>query len=57
MTLDGVVNKTGILLLLCMAAFCFTWYQPVPAVQYIVVGAIAGFAIGITTCFVPRISP
>src|SRR5438105_4952299 len=55
MTLDGVVNKTGILLLLCMAAFCVTWYQPVPV--YIFGGAIAGLVIGITTCFLPRIAP
>lgn len=57
MTLDGVVNKTGILLLLCMGAFCFTWFQPTPAVGWIALGGIAGLVIGLTTCFVPRISP
>jgi uncharacterized YccA/Bax inhibitor family protein len=57
MTLDGVVNKTGILLLLCMAAFCYAWYQPVPAIGCIGIGCIGGFAIGITTCFIPRIAP
>jgi uncharacterized YccA/Bax inhibitor family protein len=57
MTLDGVVNKTGILLLLCMAGFCFSWYKPVPATEWIFIGGISGLLIGITTCFVPRIAP
>ena len=57
MTLDGVVNKTGILILLCMLSFCVAWYQPVPAGLLILVGAIGGFVVGIVTCFVPRIAP
>ena len=57
MTLDGVVNKTGILLLLCMASFCFAWYQPVPAMPLIWGGAIGGLIVGLITCFVPRIAP
>ncbi len=57
MTLDGVVNKTGLLILLCMAAFCFAWYQPVPAATWAIGGAIGGLGIGLVTCFVPRISP
>ena len=57
MTLDGVVNKTGILILLCMVSFCFAWYQPAPAMPLILAGALGGFVIGIVTCFMPRIAP
>jgi uncharacterized YccA/Bax inhibitor family protein len=57
MTLDGVINKTGILILICMAGFCISWYQPVPAVGFIVGGALIGLVLGLTTCFVARIAP
>jgi uncharacterized YccA/Bax inhibitor family protein len=56
-TLDGVVNKTGILLLLCIGAFCVSWYQPVPALPFIIAGALGGLVLGLVTCFVPRIAP
>ena len=57
MTLDGVVNKTGILILLCMVSFCYAWYQPAPAMPLILAGCLGGFVVGIVTCFMPRISP
>src|SRR5205085_303196 len=57
MTLDGVVNKTGILILLCMVSFCFAWYQPAPAMPLILAGCLGGFLVGIVTCFKPRIAP
>ncbi len=57
MTLDGVVNKTGVLLLLCMASFCYAWYQPTVSMPLMMAGAIGGFLVAIVTCFVPRISP
>ena len=57
MTLDGVVNKTGILILICMAGFVTAWYQPVPAVGVGAAGAILGLVLCIVTCFAPKASP
>jgi uncharacterized YccA/Bax inhibitor family protein len=57
MTLDGVINKTGILILICMVGFLTAWYQSVPSMPLGVAGALIGFVLGLTTCFVPKISP
>jgi uncharacterized YccA/Bax inhibitor family protein len=57
MTLNGVINKTATLLLLCMLGFCYAWYQAVPAAGLIVAGGIGGLTVGLVTCFVPKAAP
>jgi uncharacterized YccA/Bax inhibitor family protein len=58
MTLNGVVNKTGILLVLCMGSFAFAWYQSSAALGPIAgVGMIGGLIVGLITCFFARIAP
>ena len=44
MTLDGTVNKTGILLLLCFIAAAVTWNIPNPVLMYTGLGV--GFIVG-----------
>ena len=53
MTLDGTVNKTGILLALCVGGAYFGWNSPglvMPAI-------LIGFVIALFTIFRPKISP
>ena len=50
MSLDGTVNKTGILLALCFGGAFIGWSNP----SLIWVGLILGFIAGIYTSFVPR---
>ena len=52
MTLDGTVNKTGILLGLCFIGAIISWNIPNPF--FIVGGALVGFGLAIYTSFVPR---
>ena len=52
MTLDGTVNKTGILLGLCFFGAIISWNIPNPLL--IVGGALIGFALAMYTSFVPR---
>ena len=52
MTLDGTVNKTGILLGLCFMGAIISWNIPNPF--FIVGGALVGFGLAIYTSFVPR---
>ena len=52
MTLDGTVNKTGILLGLCFIGAIISWNIPNPF--FIVCGALVGFGLAIYTSFVPR---
>jgi len=52
MTLDGTVNKTGILLGLCLIGAIISWNIPNPF--FIVGGALVGFGLAIYTSFVPR---
>lgn len=55
MTIQGAVNKTAILLALCMATAIFSWQKfetsPASAMPLAVGGAIAGFIFAIITCF------
>mgnify|MGYP001224559178 CR=1 FL=1 len=53
MTLDGTVNKTGILLTLCFAGAFFGWNSPALAIPSI----ILGFIIALFTIFRPKNSP
>ena len=53
MTLDGTVNKTGILLALCMGGAVFGWNAPGLALPAVLVG----FIIALFTIFRPQNSP
>lgn len=61
MTLQGTVNKTGILLFLTFATALYTWNmamsQPGTAMTWMIGGAIAGFVFAIITSFKPAWSP
>ena len=52
MTLDGTVNKTGILLGLCFIGAIISWNIPNPIL--IIGGVLVGFGLAIYTSFVPR---
>ena len=52
MTLDGTVNKTGILLGLCFFGAIISWNIPNPLLM--AGGAFIGFALAMYTSFVPR---
>ena len=55
MTIQGAVNKTAILLALCMATAIYSWQKfetnPASAMPLAFGGAIAGFIFAIITCF------
>ena len=53
MTLDGTVNKTGILLALCVGGAYFGWNSPGLAMPAILIG----FVIALFTIFRPKNSP
>ena len=53
MTLEGTVNKTGILLALCVGGAFFGWNAPALALPAIIIG----FVIALFTIFRPKNSP
>src|SRR5258707_15249059 len=62
MTLQGTVNKTGLLLLLVVATAAWTWglsHSPVPgaAVPWVVGGVFGGFVGALVTIFKPSWAP
>lgn len=57
MTLQGVINKTGILLLLCMGSAAFAWTQPALRGPLMLVGLIGGFIACLVGIFKPTTSP
>lgn len=63
MTVEGAVNRTGLLLLLCLAGATYTWihtYQAVdPSAGYTagLVGMIAGFVAALATAWRPHWAP
>jgi uncharacterized YccA/Bax inhibitor family protein len=63
MTLQGTVNKTGLLLLLAIASAAWTWYQfmqsssPVAVAPYLWIGTIGGFVCALVTVFKKEWSP
>lgn len=63
MTLNGTINKTGILLLCCMATAAWTWYSFLTsgdlsvAGPMIAVGAIGGLIAGLVTSFKKEWAP
>ena len=52
MTLDGTVNKTGILLALCFATAAISWNMPNPLLMGF--GAIGGLVLALITMFRPK---
>src|SRR5258708_22047323 len=62
MTLQGTVNKTGLLLLFVVATAAWTWglsHSPVPgaAVSWVIGGVFGGFLSALGTIFKPRWAP
>lgn len=55
MTLDGTVNKIGILFLLLLVGASISWYQP--SQLFIWLGALGGFVVAIVTVFKKEWSP
>ena len=51
MTLEGTVNKTGILLLLCFSSAAITWNFPSPILMGI--GIVGGLVMALFTIFRP----
>jgi uncharacterized YccA/Bax inhibitor family protein len=59
MTINGTINKIGILLLLVIAGAAYTWnmvtgQDPAGAQTYIIIGAIGGLIAAMVTIFRPR---
>src|SRR6266853_6755224 len=59
MTLQGTVNKTGLLLLFVVATAAWTWglsHSPVPgaAVPWMIGGVFGGFIVALATIFKPH---
>src|SRR5688572_6734187 len=64
MTLNGTVNKTGVLLLLCVLTAAFAWSQvqftetgAVGAMPYVLGGAIGGLVFALATIFKKEWAP
>ena len=64
MTINGTVNRTGILILLVIAAAWFSWTRSTPGPNgeiapnpLIFVGAIGGFILALITIFKKTIAP
>src|ERR1700735_5053744 len=63
MTLQGTVNKTGLLLVLAIASAAWTWHQfmqshsPAAVVPYLWIGTIGGFVCALVTVFKKEWSP
>ena len=60
MTLQGTVNKTGISLLILLAAASFTWQQVTrsePVSPLLWLGLFGGLVVAVVTCFKPAWAP
>ena len=57
MTLQGLVNKTGILLLLCMASGAFAWTHPEQRGPLLLIGMIGGLVACLVGTFKPAAAP
>jgi len=60
MTLQGTVNKTGVSLLVLIAAAAFTWSRALagePVGLFVLLGAIGGFVVALATIFKPVWAP
>ncbi len=59
MTINGTINKIGILMLLLLASASFTWSKvtgmdPAGAQTYVIIGAIGGLIMALITVFRPK---
>ena len=61
MTVDGTINRTGILGVVLLLAFGFTWsglsQGYAPAMLPIIIGALGGFVLAMIICFKPMTAP
>jgi uncharacterized YccA/Bax inhibitor family protein len=59
MTINGTVNRTGLLILLTVGAAWFSWSRSAEGVPnpYIPIGALGGFIVGLITIFKKNIAP
>ena len=63
MSLSGTVNKTGLLLICCLASALWTWHLFLPersieaVTPWMFLGLIAGFILAIITIFAPKAAP
>jgi uncharacterized YccA/Bax inhibitor family protein len=57
MSLQGVINKTGILLLLCMGAAAFGWTHPELRGPLLLIGLLGGLVACLVGTFKPATSP
>ncbi len=57
MTLQGVINKTGLLLLICMATGAYAWTNPALRGPLVLVGLIGGLVACLVGIFKPTTSP
>jgi uncharacterized YccA/Bax inhibitor family protein len=57
MDLNGTVNKTGILLLICLATAAYAWYTPALQGPLIMAPVLGGFVLSLVGIFKPATSP
>jgi uncharacterized YccA/Bax inhibitor family protein len=57
MNMEGVVNKAGILILLCLGAGAFSWSQPQLQGPFILLGLIGGLVACLVGTFKPNTTP
>lgn len=57
MTLEGTVNKTGLLLLIIIGSAYYSWTHPTSGMPLIGISALVGFILAIITSFKPQWSP
>jgi uncharacterized YccA/Bax inhibitor family protein len=56
MTLQGTVNKTGLSLLILLAAAAFVWNSSTPQ-PFVLVGLVGGLVVALVTVFKPTAAP
>jgi len=57
MTLEGAVNKSGILLLICLATACVSWRSPELQGPFVLAGALGGLIVCMIGLFKPATTP
>jgi uncharacterized YccA/Bax inhibitor family protein len=57
MTLQGVINKTGILLLMCMGSAAFAWTHPALRGPLLLIGLLGGLVACLVGTFKPTTAP
>jgi uncharacterized YccA/Bax inhibitor family protein len=57
MTLEGAVNKSGLLLLICLAAAAFSWHAPEWRALFLLAGFLGGFVVCLIGIFKPSTTP